>query len=302
MKFTGKTASNATDPAEIRQILDSGWECGGFHYQFETFDDLFTNQESNDIASEYVRQKIRAIVHNQDTAELLCPKYPFLAKRPPCGHFYYETFNRPNVKLVNIKGKDMDLYEEGIRISSGDEYEFDMIIFALGYDAATGALSDMDVRGSQGKLLKDFWGKKVDTFAGVLVPGFPNMFSVCGPHVPFGNMPVVLDIEVRWIGQTLRHMIENKLAKIDVTQKAVDAWNAHLHEAFNATLFADSALTAGAWFVGANIPDKPKDVLFYFGGVPIWAGWLEKERKLSWTNMDFSPVAVSNGVNGQGHS
>lgn len=301
MKPTGITAEDAADASKIRQILDAGWECGGFHYQFETLDDLFTNQKSNDIASEYIRQKIRAIVNDQDSAELLCPKYPFLAKRPPCGHFYYETFNRTNVNLVDIKGKEMDLYEQGIRLSSGDEYQFDMVIFALGYDAATGALSDMEVEGSHGKSLRDLWGKKVDTFAGVLVPGFPNMFSICGPHVPFGNMPVVLDIEIKWVGKTLRHMMENKHSKINVTQKAVDSWNAHLHEVFNATLFADYALNAGAWFVGANIPDKPKDILFYFGGVPTWAAWLDEETSSAWAGMEFSPLSVTNGILGCEH-
>ncbi|KAM0187487.1 hypothetical protein ACHAPI_011122 [Fusarium lateritium] len=290
MEFTGNTNKDATDASRVRQILDSGWECGGFHYQFETFDDLFTCQETNDIASDYVRQKIRAVVHDQETAELLCPKHPFASKRPPCGHFYYEAYNRPNVKLVDIKGKQLDLYREGVRLDSKDEFEFDVIIFALGYDAGTGALSDMDIRGSNGKLLKDVWRKRLDTFAGVLVPEFPNMFSVCGPHIPFGNMPVVLDIQVKWIGQTLRHILDNKLARINVNQKAADAWYAHLHDAFYQTLFAESSDKAGAWFVGANIKDKPRDILFYFGGVPTWAAWLQKEKNLSWANMNFSPL------------
>lgn len=293
MEFTGNTKKDATDASKVRQILDSGWECGGFHYQFETFDDLFTCQETNDIASEYVRQKIRAVVNDKDTAELLCPKHSFSAKRPPCGHFYYEAFNRPNVKLVDIKGKELNIHQEGICLDSKDKYEFDMIIFALGYDAGTGALSDMDVRGSNGKVLKDVWGKRLDTFAGVLVPNFPNMFSVCGPHIPFGNMPVVLDIQVKWIGQTLRHIIDNKLARIEVNQKAADAWYAHLHDAFNATIFAEQAGKAGAWFVGANIKGKARDILFYFGGVPTWAKWLDKEKELSWANMKFAPLTRS---------
>lgn len=294
MTSTGKTIDNVVDAEEISQILDAGWEIGGFHYQFETFDDLFTNQKTNDIASEYVRQKIRAIVKNPDTAELLCPKYPFLAKRPPCGHYYYEAFNRPNVNLVNIKGVDLEIYEKGIRTSSGEEYEFDMIIFALGFDAATGALSEMDVKGSQGKSLGGTWAKRVETFAGVLAPGFPNMFLVCGPHVPFGNMPVVLDIEVNFIGKTIRHMEDNKFAKIDVTEKAVDAWSSHLDEAFNATLFAESAKASGAWFVGANIPGKARNVLFYFGGVPTWNDWLDNESKTAWASMEFTSLPATN--------
>lgn len=293
MTPSGKMVKDATDPETIKQILDSGWESGGFHYQFETLDDLFTSKESNDIASEYLRQKIQAVVKDPETAELLSPKYPFLSKRPPCGHFYYEAFNRPNVKLVDIRRDDIDLYEKGIRTSSGGEYEFDMIIFALGFDAATGALSEMDVRGSHDKSLADFWANKLETFAGVLVPGFPNMFPVCGPHVPFGNMPVVVDIEVNWIGKTIGYMEKNKIANINVTDKAVNAWSSHLHEAFNATLFAESAMASGAWFVGANIPGKALDILFYFGGVPTWTAWLDKESKTAWENMEFYPPVVT---------
>lgn len=293
MRASGKTVKGVADVDKIRQVLDAGWECGGFHFQFETFDDLFTNQESNDVASEYIRDKIGAIVKDPGVGQLLTPKYPFLSKRPPCGHFYYEAYNRPNVKLVDISRDNIVLYENGIRASSGAEHEFDIIIFALGFDAATGALSEMDVKGSHGKSLGDTWAKNVETFAGVLVPEFPNMFVVCGPHVPFGNMPVVLDIEASWIGKTIRHMEENKLAKIEVSEAAVHAWSCHLDEEFKATLFAESAKASGAWFVGANIPGKASAPLFYFGGIPRWVTWLDNQSETAWAGMNFYPPAVT---------
>lgn len=300
MTATGNTANDLSNKDKIKKSLDAGWECGGFHFQFETLDDLFTNKDSNEIASEYVREKIRAIVHDRETAEKLCPKYPFLSKRPPCGHFYYEAFNRPSVELVDIKKDNLSIYEKGIRTASGGEYEFDMIISALGFDAATGALNEMDIRGSQGKSLSSYSAKRLETFAGVLVSGFPNMFVVCGPHVPFGNMPVVLDMEVKWIGKTLQYMKKNNFAKIDVSEKAMDEWSAHLVDAFNATLFAKSAKETGAWFVGANIPGKPENVLFYFGGVPNWRDWLDRELNTGWSSMNFDPPLVArqeaNGV------
>lgn len=293
MDATGYTVKGTQDNDKIRQILDSGWECGGFHFQFETFDDIFTDQQSNDVVSDYLRNKIHAIVGDQKKADLLTPTYPFLSKRPPCGHFYYETYNRPNVELVSIKYDTIDLYENGIRTASGHEKEFDVIIFALGFDAGTGALSEMDVRGSQGVVLGDAWAKGVETFAGVLVPNFPNMFTVCGPHIPFGNMPIILEIQVNWIGKTIRHMEENKLAKIEIDKSVVDAWSSHLDEAFRATLFAESAKASGAWFVGANIPGKVSAPLFYFGGVPTWTSWLENEIKNGWSSMKFTPSAVT---------
>ncbi|KAJ4214449.1 hypothetical protein NW759_010465 [Fusarium solani] len=288
MQKSGKNAKDFSDAAHLHQLLDVGWESGGFHFQFETLEDITTDHESNQIASEYVRQKIRAIVKDQETAEKLCPKHPFGSKRPPCGHFYYEAYNRSNVRLIDISNDTIELYEKGIHVGSGLEQEFDMIIFALGYDAATGALSEMDVRGRQGKSLKDLWDKRLETYAGVLISGFPNMFTVCGPHIPFGNMPVVLDIEVKWIGKTLRFMEERRLVKIEVSQEAVDVWCDHVSDVFDGTLIGKSARASRAWFVGANIHGKAENVLFYFGGVPVWASWLEKESNSGWRSMTFS--------------
>lgn len=297
MRASGRSVKNVTEADEIRQVLDAGWESGGFHFQFETFDDIFTNRKSNDVVSQYLRRKIHAIVQDQHTADLLCPKYPFLSKRPPCGHFYYEAYNRPNVKLVDIKNDDIVLYEKGIRTNSGAEYEFDTIISALGFDAGTGALTEMEVTGSQGRSLKSAWASNVETFAGALVPGFPNMFVVCGPHVPFGNMPIVSEIQVSWIGETIKYMEENRLGKIDVGEEAVHAWSAHLNDAFEATIIAESARASGAWFVGANIPGKSSAPLFYFGGIPGWAAWLDSEKKTAWASMEFSPRAVIDVAN-----
>lgn len=286
MKPSGKTGDSSTSE-EMKQLLDAGWESGGFHFHFETLDDIYTNPQSNELVAEYVRQKIRAVVQDPKTAELLCPKYPYLSKRPPCGHFYYETFNRPNVKLVDINRERIDLNERGIVTASGEEYEADVVIFALGFDAGTGALSEMDIRGVQGRSLRDDWAKSVDTFAGVLLPGFPNMFVVCGPHVPFGNMPVVVDTEVAWIGKTIEHMESNCLAVIEASEEAVVAWSTHVNEAFGATLFAKSAKEEGSWFVGANMPGKPSRVLFYFGGLPTWNSWLQAEKESKWARMKF---------------
>ncbi|KAF7541681.1 hypothetical protein G7054_g429 [Neopestalotiopsis clavispora] len=289
MTATGNSVQGSTEE-KIRQALDSGWENGGFHFQFETFDDLFTNQESNDVASKYLRRKIHAVVQDSQKADILSPKHPFLSKRPPCGHFYYETYNRANVDLVDLSNQSIDLYEKGIRTGSGVEYEFDMIIFALGFDAATGALCEMDIQGSKGKSLSEYWDTKVETFGGVLIPEFPNMFAVCGPHIPFGNMPVVLEIAVKWIGKTIRHMEENKLSRINASGKSAQAWSSHLNQEFESTLFKESAKKSRAWFVGANIPDKAVNVLFYFGGVPKWAAWLDDEVQSSWSNMEFIPL------------
>ncbi|KAJ0416308.1 Baeyer-Villiger monooxygenase [Aspergillus carlsbadensis] len=287
MKPSGKTL-DTLNPQEARRLLDAGWEDGGFHYHFETLDDIYTNPKANELVADYVRQKIRAVVKDPNTAELLCPKYPYLAKRPPCGHFYYEAFNRPNVGLVDISEDAIDLYERGIRTESGVEYEVDIVVFALGFDAATGALSEMDVRGKQGLSLAEAWDKSLETFAGVLVPHFPNMFPVCGPHVPFGNMPVVLDIQIDWIGKVIAQMEGSGLGAVEASDKAVRVWSDHVKEAFEATIFAAGAKTTRSWFVGANIPGKPERILFYFGGVPAWTEWLVKEAESGWQGLKFT--------------
>lgn len=290
---SGRTVKGIGDADKIRQIFDFGWERGCFNFQMETFDDVFIDPESNKQCADYIRQKICAIVQDSRKAEILCPKYPFGSKRPPSGHFYYETFNRPNVNLVDISRNDIGLFERGIRTSTNIEYEFDMIIFALGFDAGTGALNEIEIQGSQDKTLRERWAEKLKTFAGVLVPGFPNMFIVCGPHLPAGNQPIMLEIAVNWIGKTIRHMEKNTLAKIDVREKVVDAWSHHAEELWTSVFIAKPAQENRSWFIGTNIPGKPPRIMFYFGGVQNWKSWLDKEIETAWASMDFLPLTVT---------
>ncbi|KAE8149048.1 steroid monooxygenase [Aspergillus avenaceus] len=291
-RASGRTLKG-TDPDQIRQVFDDGWERGCFNFQMETFDDVFMDPQSNEQCAEFIRQKIRAIVKDPKKAEILCPKYPFGAKRPPSGHHYFETFNRPNVDLVDISRDEIELYEKGIRTSSGAEYEFDMIIFAVGFDAGTGALNQMEITGSHGESLKQHWSDRLGTFAGVLVNGFPNMFIVCGPHMPAGNQPVMLEIAMDWIGKTIGHMEENKLVAVNVTEKAVDAWTGHADGLWNSVWISKPATEHRSWFVGTNIPGKPAKIMFYFGGVQGWKSWLDSELNTEWSGMEFTAHTVT---------
>ncbi|KAL8928316.1 MAG: hypothetical protein Q9172_001000 [Xanthocarpia lactea] len=144
-KASGKTVKGVAAPVKIRQIFNRGWERGCFNFQMETFDDIFMDPESNEQAAEFIRLKIRAIVQDPGKAKLSCPKYPFSAKRPPSGHFYYETFNRPNVKLVDISRDEIELDEKGIRTSSGVGHEIDMVIFALGFMYCMGRTNELQL-------------------------------------------------------------------------------------------------------------------------------------------------------------
>ncbi|KAL8999555.1 MAG: hypothetical protein Q9169_001644 [Polycauliona sp. 2 TL-2023] len=291
---SGRTVKGVGDPVRIRQIFDRGWERGCFNFQMETFDDIFMDPESNEQAAEFIRQKIRSIVQDPEKAELLCPKFPFGSKRPPSGHFYYETYNRPNVRLVDTSEDNIELVEKGIRTSSGVEYEVDMIIFALGFHSGTGALNEIDIRGSHDISLKEHWAERLGTFAGILVSRFPNMFIVCGPHMPAGNQPTMLEIAVDWIGKTISHMEDRKYAEIDVSEKAVDTWTTHADGIWQSAFISGPAVTNRSWFVDNSMPGKPPKIMFYFGGVQNWRSWLENERATAWAGMHFTLPVDSN--------
>lgn len=282
----GITVKDIRDAEHHRRILDYGWEVGGFRFIFETLEDLLTDWQSNDFASEYLRNKIHAIVRNEETAHLLCPDYPFLSKRPPCGHSYYEAFNRANVKLIDISDDSIEFFEKGIHTKSGD-FEFDMIILAVGFDAATGALDAMDIRGNLGKCLKETWSQKVNTFFGMMVPEYPNFFMITGPQVPFGNIPVVVDGQVQWIGEVISHMKGHNLGRVNVSETPAVNWSKQVDDVYNATVLAGNSVKARAWFVGANVPGKRQDVLYYFGGVPNYLAFLKEEVKSDFCNLKF---------------
>jgi cyclohexanone monooxygenase len=251
--------------AEAKQIFERGWEAGGFRYLFETFDDLLVTQEANNAASEFVRAKIRSLVLDPETAELLCPDHPIGVKRPPNGSFFYETFNRPNVSLISLRKEPIvEITETGISTSKRD-LPFDVIVFALGFDAATGSFSRIDIRGRENVSLRDSWRDGPRTHLGICVHQFPNFFMISGPQSPFANIPVVVEHAVSWIGRAIQAGEQGGFDTIEATSDSAAHWTNHLEEIFNATLLPQ-AVDAGSWSVGANIPGQKPSVLFYFGG------------------------------------
>jgi cyclohexanone monooxygenase len=256
-------------PGQHQRILEAGWERGGFRFIFETLDDLTADTRSNAVAAEFVRNKIRTIVDDPATAELLCPKdHPIGAKRIPLGHHYYETYNRRNVELVSIRDNPIDeITERGVCLADGTEHALDMLILALGFDAATGALTNMRVRGRDGRCLADEWASGARTYLGLGVEGFPNLFILAGPHSPILNFPVLIEHKSQWIGRTLDHLRSRGMDRIEPMPGTMDRWSARLLELFNATLLP-GAEAVGSYYVGANIPGKATGPLFYFGGAP----------------------------------
>lgn len=264
MNNAGRLFSDV-DREKAEAILEKGWEAGGFRFLFETFDDILVNQEANDFMSEFVKKKIRAMVNDPEIAERLIPDHPIGVKRPPNGNFYYEAFNRTNVSLVSVKEEPIvEFTQKGIRTSER-HLEFDVVIFALGFDAATGAYARMDIRGENGFELKEHWRHGPRTNLGICIDGFPNMFMISGPQSPFANIPVCIEYEAQWIGGALRKAFDEGNDTVRATSAGVQEWNDKLTAIFQSTLL-HKGIEAGSWALGANIPGKKPSVLFYFGG------------------------------------
>ena len=253
-------------PEERKRTYDELWEIGGFRFLFESYNDLIFNREANDTAAEYVREKIRGIVKDPVTAEKLSPRsYPIGTKRPPIDTDYFETFNRDNVSLVDIKTSPIEeITTKGVRTRDG-EYQLDAIVFATGFDAMTGALFNLGIRGRGGIALKEKWADGPHTYLGVATAGFPNLFIITGPGSPsvLSNMPVSIEQHVEWIADCIEYLRSNNKSSIEATEDAEQAWVAHVNEVADATLFPQ----ADSWYMGANVPHKPRVFMPYAGGV-----------------------------------
>lgn len=287
MNPAGRTIHDVT-PEQAQKVLEWGWEIGGFRFLFETFDDIVVDEKSNQVVSDFIRDKIRSIVKDPETAELLCPKdYPFVGKRPPLGHFYYETFNRDNVHLVDVSGTPISgITEKGLTV--GDrEYEADIIVFATGFDAVTGSYRGLDIRGRDGKQLAEAWADGPRTHLGIAVDGFPNMFMVGGPQTPFANIPVVIDSVAEWIGNAVTYMRDKGVAAMEPAPASVEVWSQTANAIVNATVLSKGR---NSWFVGDNIPGKPQATLFYFGGVGAFRGECQQAADNGYDSFVLTPA------------
>ncbi len=249
---------------QIQERFENLWRLGGAGF-LGALADLLTNQQANDIAAEFVRSKIREMVKDPKTAEALCPDdHPIGAKRICVDIDYYETYNRPNVTLVNLRNEPIEaITETGIRTSAG-AYEVDAIVFATGFDAMTGALLNIDICGVDGVKLKDVWHDGPRALLGIQVAGFPNMFTLTGPGSPsvLSNMISSNEQHVDWVSDLLAHMKAKGLSRVEAKADAQETWAGKVNEAASRTLFP----TANSWYMGANIPGKPRVFMPYVGG------------------------------------
>nr|QKW94355.1 phenylacetone monooxygenase [Stigmatella erecta] len=264
MEVNPKSALDAS-PEEREHAYKARWELGGTSF-LATFSDVMRSREANETAAEFIRSRIRATVRDPAVADALSPKdYPLGTKRICVDTHYYETFNRDNVTLVDVKTSPIEaLTPKGLRTRSA-EYELDSIVFATGFDAFTGALFNIDIRGRGNASLKQKWAEGPRTYLGVAIAGFPNLFTITGPGSPsvFGNAIVSIEQHVDWITDCITYLQERRLERIEATAEAEDKWVAHVKEVADGTLYP----LANSWYIGANIPGKPRVLLPYAGGV-----------------------------------
>ena len=259
----------AVDEGERQRILEERWAFGGFSF-YGSFNDIQMNPDSNKATADFVRSKIRSIVKDPAVADMLTPDYTIHCKRPVLDSGYFEAFNRPNVRLVDISAAPIEsITPSGIKTGDAD-YEFDIIIFATGFDAMTGALLKIDIRGRDGLPLREKWADGPVNYLGLQVPGFPNLFTITGPGSPsvLTNMMVAIEQHVEWVTDCIRYMTEHEHACIEATEEAQDAWVAHVNEVAGATL----QVTCNSWYLGANIEGKPR----VFMPLPGFPPYVEK--------------------------
>ena len=253
---------------EMEELLEPRWKEGGFRFR-GAFEDLVTNPETNEMVSEYLRNRIREAVDDPDLAEKLVPTdHYYGTKRPPLHTDYYATFNREDVSLVDVRESPIErITPDGIR-TTASEYELDMIVYATGFDAMTGTLLRMDVRGREGLTLEEKWADGPRTYLGLAVHGFPNMFTITGPQSPsvLSNMPVSIEHHVEWVTDAIQSLTERGVYLIEPTGEAEGAWTEHNRLVAEETLYT----TADSWYMNENVPEKPTVFTPYVGGVDTY--------------------------------
>jgi cyclohexanone monooxygenase len=263
----GGSALGISDAARER-ALEERWADGGLWF-LSVFNDVVFNEQSNDVVAEFVRRKIRAVVTDPAVADRLSPTQTFGCKRLCVDTGYFETFNRPNVRLVDLQETPIEaITPTGVRTASG-HFDLDTLVFATGFDAMTGTLMRIDIRGRDGVSLQETWAEGPLTYLGLGVPGFPNLFLITGPGSPsvLTNMVTSIEHHVDWISDCLDHLRREGYETIEAGSEAAEEWVAYVNAVADTTLFT----TCNSWYLGANIPGKPRVFMPLFGFAPYVA-------------------------------
>ena len=254
-------------PKEREQTFQQRWDAGGISFT-RAYKDVLLSKEANAIAADFIRRKIRELVRSPEVADLLTPSYLIGTKRLCADTQYFETYNRENVSLIDIKRTPIsEITETGLRTAQAD-YKLDALIFATGFDAMTGALLRIDIRTTNGVSLRQLWDHGPRTYLGLMTAGLPNLFMITGPGSPsvLSNVIVSIEQHVDWIADCLGYLAKQGIGRIEADGKAQDEWVAHVNEVADKTLLPQGA----SWYVGANVPGKPRVFMPYLGGVGVY--------------------------------
>jgi cyclohexanone monooxygenase len=250
---------------ERRAKYEARWNHGGLTFM-SVYNNLGLDKAANDTAADFVREKIAEIVEDPETAKLLQPNsHPIGTKRICIDTEYFSTFNRPNVTLVDIKSNPIEEITANAVRTGGKEYVVDALVLATGFDAMTGSVAKIDIRGRNGQTLNQKWAEGPRTYLGLMSAGFPNLFVITGPGSPsvLSNMIVSIEQHVDWITDCVTYMRDRNLDTMEATKDAEDRWVAHVNEVAYTTLYPQ----ANSWYMGANVPGKPRIFMPYIGGV-----------------------------------
>jgi cation diffusion facilitator CzcD-associated flavoprotein CzcO len=254
--------ANQIDGSERDGIYEERWRIGGLGF-ITAFGDLLFDHKANETAAEFVRAKIRAVVRDPALAAKLSPRQVIGCKRLCVDTNYYATFNRPNVSLVDVSETPIEaITPRGVRVA-GVEHEVDAIVFATGFDAMTGAVLAVDIRGTGGRSLREKWAEGPRTYLGVGTAGFPNLFLITGPGSPsvLSNMVPAVEQHADWIARCLAYLGEHGIARIETDPAAEDAWVGHVNDVASLTVYP----SCNSWYLGANVPGKPRVFMPYIG-------------------------------------
>ena len=279
------------DDDERRKGLDEAWNRGGLGFT-QAFTDILSSDDANQLAADYVRDRIRGIVRDPQTAAALTPTgYPIGGKRLVLNTDYYETFNRDNVSLVNLRTEPFEeMLPNGVR-TRAQTYDLDALVFATGYDAMTGAVMKIDIRGVGGATIQEKWEAGPRTYLGLMTAGFPNMFIIAGPGSPCvkSNGITAGEQHAEWLSACLHYLREHAIRRIDANPEAEDRWVEHVNEVATTAI----NMKADNWYVGANIAGKPRVFMPYVGGVDRYARICNEVAARGYTDFELMRESTS---------
>ncbi len=281
----------AVDDEERRTMLDRRWEHGGLPF-LGAFNDILLDPAANEVVAEYVRDRIRSIVDDPAVADALAPTNRIGCKRLCVDTDYYATFNRSNVELVDVNDEPIERFTTTGIVVGGVEREFDSVVLATGFDAMTGSVLKIDIRGRDGCELREVWAHGPRTYLGLQVPGFPNLFTVNGPGSPsvLTNMIVSIEHHVDWISDALAHLDRSGAGSIEATVEATDHWVSIVNAIADFTIFP----SCNSWYLGANVPGKPRQFMPFLG-FPAYTDQVADITADAYRGFEFHPVHPDTG-------